>query len=226
MRCGRKEKPMVTKLCLVESSAMDWNQKRNVLAQETIRRLTNTREDMPTTTKVQVLEDWIKKMKRSGYSVIQMREIVESGLKSYVRKSRKAKEEGRPMNRMGKETLKSRNIKKLKNKMTWFKEKKREEEEERGQEVQGGTGNKYERSGRHQGIKQQGKTEISVPVFVPTTAGDTLKRRLLEEEGKMQEMGFTTRVKVIEEAGPTLRTALHKAEHWANDPCEREDCYP
>ena len=85
---------MASKLCLVESSAMDWSQKCNVLAQETYTRLANTREELRLRHKLEILETWILKIKRLGCCVKKVMEILESSLKWYVRKVCEARQEG------------------------------------------------------------------------------------------------------------------------------------
>ena len=151
-------------------------------------------------------------------------EIVEAGLKYYERKAGEARREGRPIHRKSTETLSSRVRKSLTNKTSWYKGKRKNDTKE-----DGATDSMTKEKGRGEGrktVNNKVEVEVSAPIFVPRTAGGKLKSMLMEEDNRLLKMGFSTRVKIIEEAGATLKSVLHKADHWANDPCEREECLP
>ena len=91
------EKEMNTPYCILERSAMAEQSKVSSLTQDLIRRLTNTYEGASQCEKNLIVEKFIQKLKISGYKKIQVREIIESGLKGYITKVERAKKDGRDL---------------------------------------------------------------------------------------------------------------------------------
>ena len=73
-------KPMGSVFTILETSAGSWQQKKAALSSEVVRRLLNTAEDVEQKEKVEIIEDFLKKLERSGYSKRQRRDIVKVGL--------------------------------------------------------------------------------------------------------------------------------------------------
>ena len=100
---------MASKHCTLEISASPWNQKIATLSQEVVRRLLNTSEELKQEDKNNILNEFGRKMRRSGYIKIQISEILISGIQGYKRKW-----EGRVnRHRRGEETEAGRRRKKL-----------------------------------------------------------------------------------------------------------------
>ena len=111
-------KPTGSKFVILENSAAPYQQKKSVLAQETVRRLMNTSENTSTSTKLEIINTFDMKLEKSGYSLKQRREIIESGIIGYKRKIDRQKG---VRHRKGTDTKKDRMRKKLKGKTSWFR---------------------------------------------------------------------------------------------------------
>ena len=72
------QKPVASKYFTLKKSAMSFNQRRAMLAQELVRRLLNTSRDLPKEDKNQIVKEFIVKVRRSGYTRSQTRDIVVS----------------------------------------------------------------------------------------------------------------------------------------------------
>merc|ERR1712074_464646 len=70
------QKAMKTPLVLGAQSAMSLNQKNNILSNEIVRRLSNISEDRSTEERIQVVDQFTKELKSSGYNRPQVREIL------------------------------------------------------------------------------------------------------------------------------------------------------
>ena len=79
-------KPTGSKFTILENSASAYQQKKASLSQEVVRRLLNTSEDTPQKERDDILDEFSTKLKRSGYSKYQQREIIESGIIGYKRR--------------------------------------------------------------------------------------------------------------------------------------------
>ena len=94
-------------------------------AQELVRRLLNTSSSLPQEKKNEILRDFIRKARRSGYNKTQTKDIVMSGLKGY-----RNKWENLPhRHRSREETDEPRRLNKLTGKTSWFKTKPRKRAE-------------------------------------------------------------------------------------------------
>ena len=80
------EKPTSTKFCTLETSACNWEQKKSSLTQEVARRLETTSIETDLGTRLEILETFCLKMRRSGYSRRQICEIVIAGILGHKRK--------------------------------------------------------------------------------------------------------------------------------------------
>ena len=103
---------------------MSDNINRSTLTQEIIRRLMNTSEMVPQKDRNEVIEKFIEKMERSGFSKDKIKEIVIAGLLGYERKKVKAYKEGKELHRSSKATMKIRIKKKLLPKTTLYRNRK------------------------------------------------------------------------------------------------------
>ena len=67
-------------------------------------------------------------MKKSGYNVEEVEDIITSGIRNFERKRNLADKKGWNLHRKGISTLKARNLRKILSKTTWFR--KREESDD------------------------------------------------------------------------------------------------
>ena len=80
------EKPMASPFSVMERSALPENTKISTLTQDLVRRMLNTSELISQGERNLVIENYIIKLTRSGYSKVQFKRIVISGLKGYENK--------------------------------------------------------------------------------------------------------------------------------------------
>ena len=158
-------------------------------------------------------------MKKSGYSWQQRSEITLAGLKGYEAKRTRAAKEGRGLHRDSKSTMGNRVKKKLLAKTNWYKKRTREATEQEGGKRQA------KRSSHINKEKPEGEEKPPTAViFVPRTPNGELASLLREEEKLVQKFS-RTRVKIVEETGEMAKALVHKANHWAGENCEREECF-
>ena len=206
------EKPMCNKLCMLEMSAMTESSKIASLSQDLVRRMLHTDSKTSQSRRNEIVDSFTDKLKRSGYKKSQIIEIAKSGLKCFMRKVRSAEKSGLGLHRSSGSTLESRHRKKILAKTTWFRAAKRN-----GDSDKGSTRRKENKE------KTPRKAEIRSVLFVPSTKGGDLARRLRKEEEKMTELtGY--RVKIVEKSGTQVRRTLCRKNPWAGSNCQREKC--
>ena len=142
-------------------------------------------------------------MKTSGYDRSQIREIVTCGVVGSRRKVKRREREGRGFYRLAKSTLVQRNRKKLTEKVTWFRGKRKGEGEDEGEDVM------PNRKKKDAPKKDAGNKEIDVPF----TTGGKLAKSLRDAE---EELGSLTgyRLKMVEKTGDELVDLLTKSNPW------------
>ena len=225
------EKAMKTPYCIMEQSAMAIKSKITTLSQDLIRRMLNTGDSISQSERNEVVEQFVKRLKISGYGDKQVKDIIESGLKGYESKKERAEKEGRPLYRAARSSLASRQKKKLLGKTNWYKEKKKlDQKAGRSKpanigENQGQTRKKKEQGDQLGGEQKESKVQpktISV-LFVPRTDNGELAARLRRAE---EEVSVITgdRIKIVERAGKKLKSILHTPNPWSGGLCDRNGC--
>ena len=209
------EKPMSNKFCMLERSAMAESSKIASLSQDVVRRMLNTDQEIPQDRRNEIVDDFVRKLSRSGYKKTQVREIIISGLKCYMRKVRNAEKVGQGVHRSASSTLEGRKRKKILAKTNWYKSKKKSEE---------GPATSTRGKGKQKAEKiSPGEREIRSLLFVPRTKGGELAKRLRREEEKISEMtGY--KIKIVERSGGQVRRILCSKNPWAGSHCQREKC--
>ena len=117
------EKEVNTKYTTLEASAMCPEETNQMLSQEVLRRMSRCDQSRSQEERDSIIDDFSKKLLRSGHSVNQCRSIITSGLRCYKRKIQEAKNKGERINRRircPKSRLKGM-IKKSSDKTTRFK---------------------------------------------------------------------------------------------------------
>ena len=114
------QKEMKNKVLLKKTSALPYRQKLAILTQEVVRRLHNTKEELPVSVKNEILEDFMKTMKLSGFNEKERFDVLKSGKEAFEKLKQKAKAEGRSLFRpKGYKKQERKKEKKLK-KTKWF----------------------------------------------------------------------------------------------------------
>ena len=211
------EKEMASPYCIMEKSAMPESTKVSSLAQDLVRRMTNTTEMVTQQERDSIVEDYILKLARSGYNKKQRREIIESGLKGYETKLEKAAKSGNPLHRSAQSTMASRHKKKILSKTTWFKNKKEEDNEREAGNRRPGSKSKKRLE------KPEGQGEVATVLFVERTWHGELARRLRQAETDLYNL-TGDKIKIVERTGTTLKDLLHNTNPWAGQNCGRKGC--
>ena len=207
------EKSMKSPFCIMESSAMPSNTKVSSLAQDLVRRMMNISEIRSQEERNLVTENYIQKLKRSGYCRTQVKEIIEAGLKGYESKREKCLKNGTDLHRSAQSTVKTRFMKKLTAKTSWFRKGKKKELEKK---VKGKTERKKQKTG-----DSKKSIEPVTIMFVPRTPRGTLVTRLRKVE---EDISLITgdKVKLVERSGKVLKRMLQKNNSEGS--CQRANC--
>ena len=100
---------------------MGENTRTQILAQEVIRRLGNTKEDMGNEIVEDILDKFSQKLINSGHNEEQTRRIIIAGIKGWEGRRKRCAAEGRRIRRTAKESKEARMRTKLVGKTTWFR---------------------------------------------------------------------------------------------------------
>ena len=215
------EKPMNSKYCILDRSAMAEKSKISILSNELVRRMSKTSTEVSQQERANIIEEFIAKLKVSGYKRNKIKEIVVSGLSGYKTKLAKAEKEGRHLHRSARATLAGRHSRKLLEKTSWYKPKGKAGEEREIYHGQGNTRNGKRRT--ENGNKMKEKKEIRSVLFVPRTRGGNLANMIREKEYQLEELtGY--RIKVVEKSGMMILRTLQQKNPWGSEDCNREDC--
>merc|ERR1711954_575272 len=115
------EKPMNTKWVLPYVSSMDPSAKRQILANDLVRRLSRVDPVNLESLATPVINKYNRKLIFSGYPLEERLRIIEGGIGSYQDKLESAMKSGKEMYRMGKDSLEVRSRKSLLEKVSWYK---------------------------------------------------------------------------------------------------------
>ena len=95
------QKPMKTPYLIMARSAMAYQSKMQILANELTRRLSNIQEGTINIQEIlNIIEQFTQEMKNSGYNILQAREAVLSGIRGWKGKQRKRKRAGQEFYRL------------------------------------------------------------------------------------------------------------------------------
>ena len=172
------EKPTGSRYCILETSASSYEQKKSSLSQEVVRRLETTSSETDISVRLDIIETFCEKMKRSGYSQRQVSDIVTAGIVGHVRKVRQRQH----AHRRGEETETQRRLKKLTGKTSWYKTQKKKTQHKPDKK----------RQGRHKGDIRQTETENKTPdavLFIDRTDNGGLAQALRQKENEINKLG-------------------------------------
>ena len=210
------EKPMASPFSVMERSAQPENTKNSTLAQDLVRRMFNTSEMLPQEERDMVIEKYILRLRRSGYSKKQVENIIISGLKGYETKKEKARKNNKVLHRSAMSTKLQRHRDKLMEKSTWFrKEKKRDEKDPTDEKPSW-------RQGGMEKVEGTNSQPITV-LFVPRTKGGELASKIRKAETELESItGY--KVKIVERSGTMIKRIVVKSNPWAGGPCGMPEC--
>ena len=172
---------------------------------------------------MRIVEVMIKEMKMSGYQRSECREIMVSGLTGWMRKLMRRKDTG--MYRSARSTLYTRCKKKLLEKTSWYKKKrKRDDMEELGMVRPGKRRKEGEVEEKKVEVEEKKEEKkVKAVMFTTYTHSSILAKKLRESEEKLGELtGY--KIKVVERAGTKLVDLLTSSNPWGGTDCRREFC--
>ena len=193
---------------------MNENMKIQIVSQDMIRRLLNTREEMGATNRGAIVDGYARKLLQSGYSKEQTRKIVKNGIKGFESKRRSRAAKGVPMRSTAKKSSRTRLIKKLLSKTSWYRN--------RNNKDAAGSYNTTSKKGAESKMKEQDREPQTV-LFVEYSKEGELATSMKELTKRLSEVtGF--KVKVVERAGGALRDQFPTTTLWDGSSCDRIDC--
>ena len=151
------EKPSKNKRVILENAALPSKQKRTILTQECLRRLRNTKVELGRETQIKHLNNYMLKLKNSGYSVKYRTEILDSALKAFEQMLKEDKEGTKPLFRNKEWNKEERSKAKNNQKLNWYK----------------GCG--------------KNEIEYKTVLFVPVTKGGKLVKELKQREEEVNK---------------------------------------
>ena len=178
------EKPTTINTTILRVTAMAENPKIQSLSNDLVRRLLNTKEDLPREYRAEVIDNYGRKLLTSGYSYEQTVKILVNGAKGYVANVKRARLHGRKrVHRTAQESCEVRDRKKLLGKTSWYRDRKIRKNE--NEELGGGRMRSNMKS--HQGARE-GNLRTRAVIFVEQTPGVEMAKLLRE---LLQQLGAT-----------------------------------
>ena len=193
------EKPTKNKFVILSTSAISAKQKRTILTQECLRRLRNTKIELGEEVQNKYLNEFMVKLKNSGYTVKYRRQILDSALKAFE----KMVEDDR------------NNVKPLYRNKNWNKDERKKEKENRKL-------NWYKNGGGQTGAKPN-KVEYKSVLFVPVTKGGILAKELQKREEEVNKSS-KQRIKIVEDGGVKLKDFLICKDPFPTLKCKKKKC--
>ena len=206
------EKPMATKSVIHRESVLSENSKISSLSQEIMRRMKNTSEDVHMKERIEVVDQYCRKLLSSGYANDQIDRIVTAGLRGYERALSKHRRGIKKLHTGAAEGASSRYRKKLLSKSRWFKEKPTDCEGDSNEDMKGCGGarkppgpkcktttaaNKRDSRNNNQPVP------TTTVLFVEQTIGGELAKRLREAEERLAKLSGW-KVRIVEKSGRSM----------------------
>ena len=210
------EKPTTTNTTVRMATAMSENSKLQCLSNDLVRRLLNTRVELPSRYREEVIERYGTKLLTSGYGLEQTRKILLNGVKGYITKKRRRQAGGRRrIHNTAEESSTTRVRKKLLGKTSWYRPKAR------SMEQMDGTGHGMGRSGK----ERKGATppKVRAVLFVEQTPLGELAKRVRELITRLEPtLGYS--LKVVERTGRSITSLFGQSKLWEGLHCGRDAC--
>ena len=94
------KKPCASKFVIPEKSAHSKQMKMSVLVEEGMRRMRNCSEGLDWEERRGIMEEWARKLRRSGYPATVRHQVVKEALTKYDKMCKVEEEGGRPVHRV------------------------------------------------------------------------------------------------------------------------------
>ena len=220
------EKKVAPKRVVLAKSAMPQSTKIAALSQEVMRRLMNTGRKVDIEIRIEILNTFMKKLRRSGYCEKERKEILECGLRGYYKKVEIEIKGGEKVNKDGSMNKGERKIKGLANKTKWHNKKSSNTTDKITKEPE--RGNKRKDIGQDE-IRIKAGTNNTIQnteavIFIPYTHRSGLRKRLQAWDDRVTSTQGLPRIRFIERAGCKIKDVICKSNPWANAKCGRDDC--
>ena len=224
------EKKMSSKYSILKTSALPEKTKVSSLSNDLVRRMKNVSELLDDKTRTEVVNDYSRRLLRSGYGKEQVKQIVVAGLSGYERIVSLAESGKTAIHRSAVATARSRQVKKLTGKSTWFLDRK-DQTKDTEEEPQEGAGRLSQ--GGHSGktgikktnkMQEKDKVNTETVLFVPQTPHGELAARLRQAEVELSKLA-KYKVKVVERSGTAVKSILVKTNPVPDQKCSRPECY-
>ena len=211
------EKDTCANMTVQAKSAMNLNTKIQILSQDMIRRLLNTKEELGAKNRGAVIDRYARKLLLIGFDKEQTRKIVKNGIKGFEGKKRSRLSRGLPLRNTATRSSKNRFLKKLVGKTTWYKKKNK------STAPSVGANNAAEKGAKKDKKVQEQVFEPQTVLFVEYSKNGELASKLRELMKRLAHtIGFN--VKVVERTGASLRNQFPTTTLWDGSHCGREEC--
>ena len=213
------EKPTTAPTTVQGRSAMGVVSKTQILANDLVRRLLNTCPKLPVSEVEKVVDDYAKKLVRSGHVRKKVEEIILAGIRGYERKVRRCAAEGRNLYRTSSESFKPRQLKKVLGAKTWFRKRKGRDQEVAEDEK------RCPKRRRLEWDRKTDKTDLPVrSVLFVDYSTDSLLLGKVKETLQRLESVMGCKVKAVERTGVPLGCQFPLTRLWEGAKCGRDGC--
>ena len=171
---------------------MPGNIKRTVLTQECLRRLRNTKKELGVDIQNEHLNEYMSRLKKSGYSAKYRLQILKSAKEAYKRILEENEEGSKPLYRNRNWNKVEREKEKAMKKKKWY--------------------------------KKDGGPRYNTVLFVETTPGGELAKKLKEREAELNKHN-DWRIKIVEKCGRKMENILQNNNPFPEELCQ-EKCFP
>ena len=197
------EKSTTTNQTVHKKSAMEENAKIQILANDVVRRLSNTKEHNGDYQEAsRVIDGYGQKLLNSGFLIDQVRNILIKGIKGFEGRKMRCKKEGRSLHCTAKESSGSRSRKKLLSRSSWYKKKRKQNPYDKNQ---GGGNRRADQESNKEGAKNH--VEQKSLMFVEQTEMGELARRLRDLMTRISPtLGFS--IKIVERTGTNWNSII------------------
>ena len=194
------EKPTKNKKVILSNSAIPSKQKRTILTQECLRRLRNTQVELGKDVQTKHLNNFMIKMRDSGYTALYRKQILSSALNAFEKMVNDDQSGTKPLYRD----------------KNWNKESRKEQKE--GKHI-----NWYKNGGTEKTGSGTKSLEYKSVLFVPVTKGGKLAKELKKREEELNRFK-KERIKIVEDGGVQLKNFLVQKDPFPTSKCEKKKC--
>ena len=196
------EKPTKNKKVILNDSAIPSKQKRTILTQECLRRLRNTQIDLGKEVQTKHLNEFMVKMKNSGYTAQYRKQILDSAYKAFEKMVKADQNGEKPLYRDKTWKKEIRKEQKENNRLNWYKNGKNGKKE----------------------LDAKKSIDYKTVLFVPVTKGGLLAKELKKREEEINRYS-NSRIKIIEDGGVQLKNFLIEKDPFPKTKCEKKKCF-